>query len=284
MKAEQLTPVITMHGEGPVYSPRWRGPRLVDMLAGDILEIRQDGTCARAHVGEVAAAFRPRKTGGLIIGIERGVALTSNDELDADVSVLPEMWTDPNVRMNEGGCDPSGAFYCGTTTYDHEPGAGRLFRFGSSLQSTTAVNAVTVSNGIDWTVAGDSAYYVDSVTKRIDRFTWTPEGGLRDRRPFVRVDGVGEPDGLTVDSENGVWVAVWGGSAVHRYDARGDLTEIIELPVSQVSAVAFAGPMLDELIITTSRKGLGDGAEKAAGAVFTARPGVAGQPVREFGG
>ncbi len=187
--------------------------------------------------------------------------------------------------MNEGGCDPAGALYVGTTTYDHLPGWGTLFRFEADLAPRIVLDDVTVSNGIEWSPDGATAYYVDSTTLRIDRFSWPADAGLGDRRPFARIPaGAGEPDGLTVDAEGGVWVALWGGSAVHRYAPGGELTEVVELPVRQVSAVAFAGPELDRLVITTSRKGLGDQAEAAAGALFTARPGVRGMPVREFDG
>ena len=185
--------------------------------------------------------------------------------------------------MNEGGCDPAGLFYAGSTTYDHRPGGARLAWFGADLCPHPVLDDVTVSNGIEWSPDSRSAYYVDSTTLRVDRFAWTPERGLHDRRPFATVEG-GEPDGLTVDAEGGVWVAVWGGSAVHRYDADGTLTEVVNLPVRQVSAVTFGGERLDRLFITTSRKGLGSAAEPAAGALFALDPGVRGLPVREFAG
>jgi sugar lactone lactonase YvrE len=253
------------------------------MLAGDILELSPDGTVERAHVGEVAAVFRPRSRGGMVIAIERGLALTETDDLHASVLAAPELWSDPNERMNEGGCDPAGAFYAGTTTYDHLPGGARLQRFDADLVPHPVLDDVTVSNGIEWSPDLGTAYYVDSTTRRVDRFSWTPELGLHDRRLFVTIDD-GEPDGLTVDAEGGVWVALWGGSAVHRYESDGSLSEVVALPVRQVSAVAFYGEALDRLMITTSRKGLGGDAEPSAGALFTADVGVKGMPLREFSG
>ena len=109
---------------------------------------------------------------------------------------------------------------------------------------------------------------------------WDPLRGLHDRRPFVQVDS---PDGLTVDAEGGVWTALWGSSAVHRYAPDGSLSFVVELPVAQVTACTFGGAALDELFITTSRENLAD-PEPAAGAVFTVRPGVSGLPVRPYGG
>ena len=106
-QVEQVTDVVAYHGEGPVWSPRWGGLRWVDMLAGDVLSLRADGTVERRHVGDIAAAVRPRRGGGAVIGIERGFAL---EEPDGTVRPLGEVWSDPSVRMNEGGCDPDGRF------------------------------------------------------------------------------------------------------------------------------------------------------------------------------
>ena len=109
---------------------------------------------------------------------------------------------------------------------------------------------------------------------------WDPDRGLHNRRPFVSVDS---PDGLTVDAEGGVWTALWGSSAVHRYAPDGTLSFVVELPVAQVTACTFGGAALDELFITTSRENLSD-PEPGAGAVFTVRPGVSGLPARPYGG
>jgi sugar lactone lactonase YvrE len=100
---------------------------------------------------------------------------------------------------------------------------------------------------------------------------------------FVTIDR-GMPDGLTIDAEGGVWVAIWGGSAIQRFTPEGDLSEVIELPVTQVTACTFGGDGLDELFITTSREGLPASEQPAAGSLFRARPGTSGLPVRRFAG
>lgn len=284
MRADQLTDPLVNHGEGPVYSPRWSGPRWVDMLAGDVLELRADGSVGRCHVGSVAALIRPRRGGGHVIAGERGLLLAGDDRLDAPLRALPEVWSDDTVRMNEGGCDPQGNLYLGSMAYDARPGGGRLYRFGPDGSVQVILESVTVSNGLEWSPSGGLAYYVDTSTGRVDVFDWTIETGLSHRRPFVAVECDGGPDGLTVDAEGGVWVALYGGSAVHRYAPDGQLDEVVELPVSQVTAVAFAGEELDQLIITTSRQGRGEAAELGAGALFGANPGIRGLPVRAYAG
>ena len=107
MRAEQLTGPVAYHGEGPVWSAAWGGLRWVDMLAGDVLSLAADGSVERRRVGTICAAVRPRRQGGAVFGLERGFAL---EEADGSMTVLDELWTDENVRMNEGGCDPDGRF------------------------------------------------------------------------------------------------------------------------------------------------------------------------------
>lgn len=285
MHAQQITAPLAFHGEGPVYSPRWAGPRWVDMLAGDVLERGTDGTVRRFNVGSVAAVIRPRQDGGHVIADARRILLAESDDLDAPLTAGPELWTDENVRMNEGGCDPAGNFFAGSTSYDHRPGIAALWRFTADGDSSVALEGVTVSNGLEWSPDGSLAYYIDSSTRRVDVFDWNSVEGLHARRPFVRFQpDDGDPDGLTVDAEGGVWVSMFGAGHVARYDARGTLDGMVELPVSRVTAAAFVGPGLDELVITTSKKGLSLPVEPEAGALFSVHPGVVGQPVREYAG
>ncbi len=282
MKVEQLTEPLAYHGEGPVWSDAWGGLRWLDMLAGDVLSLASDGTVTRRHVSTVVAAIRPRRQGGAVIGVERGFAL---EEADGTVTVLDSLWSDERVRMNEGGCDPDGRFYCGSMAYDTRQGAGSLYRLDPDGSTTTVLDAVTISNGLEWSPDGSRAYYVDTATDRIDVFGYDREGGLSGRRPFVAVPGgPGGPDGLTVDAEGGVWVALYGSGSVHRYAPDGTLDEVVQLPVTKVTACTFGGPGLDRLFITTSREHLEPGTEPEAGALFTCAPGVRGVAVREFAG
>jgi len=282
VRAEQVTGPVAYHGEGPVWSERWGGLRWVDMLAGDILSLVADGIINRRHVGTIAAALRPRRRGGAVIGVERGFAL---EEADGTIKHMDELWTDTNVRMNEGGCDPDGRFYCGSMAYDQQPDAGTLYRLDSDGSVRVVLENVTISNGLEWSPDGSRAYYNDSPTQRIDVFDYEVESGLSGRRPFAEVPAeAGLPDGLTVDEEGGVWVALYGGGSVRRYTPEGMLDEMIEVPAKQVTACTFGGSGLDQLFITTSREELKPGEDPLAGSLFQAAVGVAGMPVREFVG
>ena len=283
MRAEQLTDPIAWHGEGPVWDARTGSLRWVDMLAGDLLRREADtGRIHRQHVDTVAAVLRPREAGGLVVAGESAFLLLDADERVERRIAVPH-WP-AGTRLNEGGCDPAGAFYAGSMAYDTAAGAGRLYRLSTGGEVSVVLEDVTISNGLAWSPDGSTAYYVDTPTGRIDVFDHDSDRGLTDRREFVTVpQDRGAPDGLTVDAEGHVWVALWGGGAVHRYDPRGRLDAVVEVPARQVTACAFGGAGLGELFITTSRDGLDD-PEPAAGAVFHAEPGVTGLPVLPYRG
>lgn len=280
MRAEAVTGPVAFHGEGPVWSSRWGGLRFVDMLAGDVLALGAGGGVERRHVGEVAAALRPRRGGGAVIGVRRGFAL---EDADGSVTPLPELWSRDDIRMNDGGCDPDGRFYCGSMAYDQRPGAGALYRLDPDGAVTEILTGVTVSNGLEWSPDGTRAYYNDTPTREISVFAYDADAGLHDRRRFAAVDGL--PDGLTVDAEGGVWVAVYDRRAVRRYGPDGALDAEVPVPdAGNVTACTFGGDDLDRLFITTTREGLEPGQEPAAGSLYVADVGVRGLPAREFAG
>ncbi|MFC7110352.1 SMP-30/gluconolactonase/LRE family protein [Nonomuraea rubra] len=263
-----------------MWSARWGGLRWVDMLAGDVLALAADGTVRRRHVGAVAAVVRPRVSGGYLVAAERELLLADSDDLDAPLRSLGEAWNDPAIRMNEGGCDPDGRFYIGSMAYDASPGRGSFYVAGPDGALRVVLPGVTISNGFAFSPDGRLAYYADTGTGRVDVLDYDPEDGLSGRRPFAVVDPEhGAPDGLTVDAEGGVWVAMWQGGAVHRYDQGGRLDAVVRLPVGKVTAVTFGGDELDRLFITTSALDVDRAEQPEAGAIFCAEPGVRGLPV-----
>jgi sugar lactone lactonase YvrE len=279
---EQVTDPLAYHGEGPVWSHRWSGLRWVDMLAGDVLTLSIDGEIDRRHVGDVAAVVRPRQQGGAVIAVERGFAL---EDPDGTLTYLGDVWSDDGVRMNEGGCDPDGRFYCGSMAYDRRPGAGTLYRLDPDLSVHEILDGVTISNGLEWSPDGSLAYYNDTPTQQVALFDYDSGAGLTGRRVFTEIaEEDGRPDGLTVDADGGVWVALHGGGAVRRYTPDGRLDEVVEVPTSQVTACSFGGPDLDQLFITTSQENLEPGTDPLAGALFRVAAGVTGMPAREFAG
>ena len=144
---------------------------------------------------------------------------------------------------------------------------------------------VTVSNGLEWSPDGSRAYYNDTDTSRVAVFDYDPEAGLLNRRVFVPVEsGEGRPDGLTVDAEGGVWVALNHSGTVRRYTPDGAQDAVVELPTRQVTACTFGGDRLDLLYMTTSRENVPPGHDPLPGSLFRAEVGLRGLPVREFAG
>ena len=281
---EQVTAPLCTHGEGPVWDARSSRVLFVDMLAGDVIGYDPaDGRTSRTHVGTHAAVLRPRRDGGWIIAREHDVVLTDAVfRIERRVEAFPV----PSSlgSMNDGGCDPFGKFYCGTVT---DPGHGALFRVSPDLDVTIALEGVTISNGLGASPDGRRIYYVDTPTGRIDVLAPGPDG-LTDRTPWVRLeDGDGGAlDGLAVDAEGGVWVAMWGAGEVRRYvddDGVGILVETVRFPALHVTACAFGGTDLRDLYVTSSRTGSTD-PEPLAGSLFRIRTDVPGVPVLPFAG
>lgn len=285
MRATQVSDVVTFHGEGPFWDGENQRLLVMDLLAGAVVELG-GGVPGRRHgLGGVAAMIRRRTRGGFVLAVEHGIRFLDDDL--RPVGEVVEVFDDPAVRMNEGGCDPAGRLFLGSMAYDQAEGAATLYRIDADGAARTAIGDVSVSNGIQWRADGREVYYVDTATSRVDAFAFDPDtGALSDRRALAELPVEhGYPDGLAIDAEGGLWVACHGGSAVRRFDRDGHETAVVELPVSGVTACTFGGPDLSTLFITTSRESLGDaGAEPAAGAVFTAEPGVRGTVPHAYAG
>ena len=282
--ATQLTERCTFHGEGPFWDATAQRLLLVDMLAGAIVELDGDRPI-RHEYGGVAAVIRRRAAGGLVLAVEHGI-----QDLDDDlrpVGGVQTVFDDPAIRMNEGGCDPQGRLYLGTMGYGAPEGAGTLYRIDRDRSVHEVLQGVTISNGLQWRADGLAAFYNDTTTHRISRYDFDPASGTFGERTTV-VDipeATGSPDGLAIDVEGGLWCALYGGHAVHRYDQEGRLTEVVELPVRDITSCTFGGPDRTTLFITTSREGWGEEhAEPAAGAVFIHEAGVAGAEQYSFAG
>ena len=282
---EQITEPLALHGEGPCWLESSGELAWVDMLAGRVL-------ATSAATGEtrvidvpsaVAAIVRPRAAGGLVVATETGVVLL--DEHDAALAPVrdPGRARHPHERRR---LRPAGPVLVREHGVRPQPRSGSLYRVEADGTFTEQLTGVTISNGLGWSPDGETAFYVDSMAYGIDAFAFDGASGtLSGRRRFADVGGSPVlPDGLAVDAEGGVWVALWDGGAVHRYAPDGTLDAVVPLPCRRVTACAFGGAGLDELFITTSRLELPDGVDPDAGALFRCVPGVRGQAVLAFAG
>jgi sugar lactone lactonase YvrE len=276
MRAEQITGVVAEHGEGPCWDERSGRLVWMDVFAGCVLSTNPaTGDTARAPIaGPVAAFARPSRTGNALVVVgERDVQVLDEER----ATTLVRLPMAEGTRCNDGACDPQGRLYVGTLAYDLTEGAGVIFRISEDGEVDVVLEGTTISNGLGWSPDGATAYFVDSAIPRIDRFDFDPASGrLHSRTTFVEIDEAdGIPDGLCVDAEGGVWVALWGNSLVRRYEPNGTISVRVEVPAPPVTACAFGGSDLSTLFITTSRFE-DPHREPPAGALFACSPGVRG--------
>jgi sugar lactone lactonase YvrE len=189
--------------------------------------------------------------------------------------------------MNDGACDPQGRFWAGTLADDHRPGGGALYRLERDGGTELILDGLMISNGLGWSIDGSTMYLVDSGPRVIHAFAFDAERGtIADGRILVTVaEGVGAPDGMTVDADGDLWVAIYGGGRVQRYSAAGVLLEELVVPAGQSTSCAFAGPALTRLYVTTATEGWSDErrrAEPGAGLVCRFDTDARGRPAAPF--
>lgn len=283
--AELLLDVQAQVGECPVW---WRERAALVWVDPPRRVVHVTDVAARTDREVVlpveVSAIAPAATGGFVVAVEDGVG-----RLDLDSGELVRICTvalDAPGRFNDGACDPAGRFFAGTFAWDLSPGRGVLYRFDPDGNATRVLAGITVSNGMRWSPSGDVFYYVDSMANSVDAFAYDASlGTLRDRRVFVSLPK-GGADGITVDADGGVWVALWGHGEIHRYGADGRHDRTVRVPTRYVTSCEFGGAALDVLYITSSAVPMGDVAcpePRPAGALFRCRPGVVGLPARRFG-
>jgi len=286
---EILADVRARLGEGPVWDARSGRLVWIDIEGAALHRTDPQNGATETFLMPLAISIAvPRTAGGYVAALEDGFWSINEDGRAERLVEIPENRA-RGLRFNDGGCDPAGRFWAGTMAWDFRPGAGSLYRLDADLQLTRVLDDVTISNGIGWSPDGTTMYYADTPTLRIDAFDYDlATGTASNRRPFVEVPaGGGRPDGLCVDVEGAVWLALWPGWAVHRYLPDGSLDAVIPVPVAQVSSCGFGGESLEQLFITTARVDLTD-EERAdqpnAGSLFRADPGVRGIPRGSFAG
>jgi sugar lactone lactonase YvrE len=240
-------------------------------IEGCELHVFESGEDRAIAFESMVSAAAPTSGGAVLVALADRLALV--DLADESVHTLVHLPHGPGVRSNDGACDAAGRFWIGTMALDETPGAGALYRYDGSLERV--LDGVTLSNGIGWTRDDTRMYYIDSATQRVDVFDFElASGRMNDGRPFVSIDeSDGIPDGLTVDDAGGVWVALYGGSCVRRYDERGRLDAVLEMPADKVTSCCFGGDDGRSLFVTTAAPD---------GNVYVTQPGVSGPPAHVF--
>jgi sugar lactone lactonase YvrE len=279
----------TLLGEGARWDARRRELLRVDIVAGRVYRDRvaDDGSLVlvrRYEVpGTVGAVAPVEGDEGWLLAAGRGFV-----HLSADGSLRPLAEVAPaGSRMNDAACDPQGRCWAGSMTHDHRPGGGALYRLDRNGETELMLDGLTISNGLGWSLDGGTMYFVDSGPRVVRAFGFDGERGtISDGRVLVRVaEEVGTPDGLTVDADGDLWVAIYGGGRIHRYSPEGVLRQELLVPAAQTTSCAFAGSGLNRLYVTTATEDWSDEqrrAEPAAGVVYRFDTDATGLPAAPF--
>lgn len=268
-------------GEGPVFDPRTGKLVWVDITGGEMFEDDlETGLQARTKLDTLIGAVAPRAADrGFAAAVSDGFGLIVDDALTVVDPVLPEAYR----RMNDAKVDSRGRMWAGSTHMEFTPGVGALHRWDGYEPSTTVATGFILPNGLGWDADDSVMYLVDSFGYSLLAAHYdADDGAVGEFRQIAAIDS-GLPDGLAVDIDGFVWVAVWGGSEVRRYSPEGKLVATVPMPVTQPSSCAFGAD--GTLYITSARAGLTEddiAAQPLAGSIFALATGTRGVPIAPF--
>ncbi len=275
-------------GEGPVWDEAEQKLYWVDLLSGNLHRYDpDDGNNISYDIGEHVGAAVLRESGGFVLALASGFAFYDPDTGRIEPISKPES-DKPGNRFNDGKCDPSGRFWAGTMAYDLKEGAGSLYCLTRDLKVKRKLSGITISNGLAWNRAADRFFYIDTPTGNVYSFQYNDQSGeITDKQTVFHVENeMGYPDGMTIDTEDKLWVALYAGGKVIRIDpVAGEIIYEIHLPVPKVTSCTFGGKELNELYITTCREHMTDEEiEKfpLSGSLFKAKLPFKGLPAERY--
>lgn len=283
-KVEQIPNTAAILGEGAIWNGKEGLLYWIDILGHKVHTYNPaTNTNKEFQLDQMVGTIVPKKSGGAMLALHEGFA--SFDFTSGKYALIHNPEPDPATRFNDGKCDPQGRFWAGTMEHAQSgPPMGSLYCLDSSLNVHKKLGDVAISNGICWSHDHKKMYYIDTPLKTVDSFDFdAATGHISNRKTLVTFsESDGSPDGMTIDSDGNLWVAHWGASKVTQWNPNtGKLLRTIPIPAAKVSSVAFGGPDLTDLYVTTASKG--DPAP--AGALFRVTGlGVKGVPAYEFDG
>lgn len=276
-------------GEGPLWAPGEDAVYWVDIFSSKVHRYgHSDGRKTTWTFDFPITSLAERAEGGFIGTLHDGYAWINFDVISATPIALPEADL-PGNRFNDGKVDNSGRYWAGTMDMEQEAESGSLYRLDPDLSWQRCDSDYIICNGPTFNLDNSIIYHTDSIKRTIYALDMDAAGELSNKRVFTQFtqDDEGVPDGMTIDSEDCIWVAHFGGARITRYSPAGEILTVVPLPVPNITSCTFAGADLDTLYITTASTGI-DEADKAnyplAGSFFRCVPGVKGAPTAKFGG
>lgn len=282
LSIEPVSSTRARWGEGPIW---WKNALYYVDIEGHQVHRYDPATGEERswNVGQRVGTVVPREAGGLVIAGDHGL-LFLDEETGALTPITDPEPDKPDNRFNDGKCSPDGRFFAGTISLVKKTGDARLYRLDPDLSLQEVFGPVTNSNGIAWSGDGKTVYYIDTPRREVLAFDYE-DGHLRNPRTAFSTEAIdASPDGMTIDSDDHLWVAFCHGACVVCYDpVTGNELRRVDLPCLETTACAFGGPGLADLYVTTGiHKSV---VEEHAGRLFVVRGlGVHGVPASAFGG
>jgi D-xylonolactonase len=271
-------PVAAELGEGPMWDAATRSLYFVDIKGRQIHRYGENGARDSWHAPQQPGFIVPIEGGGFACALQNGLyrfcehtgAFTLLRHVERGI---------PGNRFNDGYVDATGCLWFGSMDDAEQAPSGALYRLDQDGRLTTPDSQYVIPNGPAMSPDGRVMYHTDTLAKTVCRFDVLPNGTLANKRPFVTITGSGHPDGMAVDAEGTVWIALFGGGRIERYGPAGDYRDAIALPCSNVTKLAFGGVDLRTVFVTTAWKGLAPevrAREPLAGALFALRSSAPG--------
>lgn len=276
-------------GEGSLWVAGENAVYWVDIIGRNVHRLSLEDDLRQSWTFDTAiTSLATRAQGGFVCTITDGFAWLDLENGSIEPIALPEAGM-PQNRFNDGKIDRAGRYWAGSMHTPAQADTDILYRLDPHLSLQRMDTGYRISNGPTFSRDGRTLYHTDSTKRTIYAFDCDENGDISNKRIFVELTkpDEGAPDGMTVDSEDCIWLAHFGGARITRYSPQGEILQTIPLPVPNVTSCAFAGQELDKLIITTARIAMSDEQLRdhpLAGSLFMAEPGVSGLPSTPFGG
>jgi D-xylonolactonase len=276
------------HGESPVWDEIGGMFYWVDLLKGQFHKASlHTGNLETFEVGQPLGVLALRERGGYVLAIKEGFAFYDDGTKKLTLINDPEAHL-PETRFNDGAIDPAGRFLAGTMEFNGSRPIGSLYSLSSDLQVSQLETSIYITNGMDWNPAGDSFFLTDTNRHLIYKYNYDVETGeIKDRNVFIAFDENEFPDGMCIDAEGSLWVAMWNGGKISRFDSEGKKIGDILLPVQYPTSCCFGGEDLSRLLITTSTLLLNEKEKNAnplSGRILSIETDTRGQYMRKFKG
>jgi len=288
-KPECIWQIEAILGEGPLWVKRENAVYWVDIFSNQVHRYNLgDGQQTTWQFDVAVTSLSAREQGGFVGTIRDGFAHIDFDSKTVDPIELPEADIENN-RFNDGKVDAQGRYWAGTMDTKQTSESGVLYRLDADMSLQTMDEDYIITNGPTFSKDGSIIYHTDTTKRTIYAFDLSSSGDISNKRIFTQfqTEDEGSPDGMTVDSEDCIWVAHFGGSRITRYSPQGEILQVIPMPVPNITSCTFAGDSLDTMYITTARVSVPENKianYPLAGSFFSFKPDVKGLETPLFKG